>query len=116
MIELLIVLAIVSVLLTLVSPLYIHQLQAAKETVLRENLRATRDVIDKFYADLGRYPESLNELIDKNYLRDLPVDPVAESATAWQIVDVPSGFKGRVYDLKSAAPGADKNGQPYAKW
>ena len=116
LIELLIVLAIVSVLLTLVSPLYVKQIEASKETVLRENLRLTRDVIDKFYADLGRYPDSLNELIEKNYLRDLPVDPIAESSTAWQIIDAPSGYKGRVYDLKSGAQGADRNGKPYAQW
>jgi general secretion pathway protein G len=110
------VLAIISVLLTLVSPLYVKQIEASKETVLRENLRLTRDVIDNFYADIGRYPESLNELIEKNYLRDLPVDPIAESATSWQIIDVPSGFKGQVYDLKSGALGADRNGKPYAQW
>ena len=116
LIELLVVLAVVAVLLTLVSPVYVKQIDASKETVLRDNLRATRDVIDKFYGDLGRYPDSLNELVEKNYLRALPVDPITDSSESWQIVDVPSGFKGRVYDLKSSASGSGRAGKPYAQW
>lgn len=116
LIELLVVLAIVAVLLTLVSPAYVHQIDAFKEAVLRDNLRATREVIDKFYGDLGRYPESLNELVEKNYLRALPMDPITESSATWQIVDVPMGYQGRVYDIKSGAPGSDRYAKPYAQW
>ena len=116
LIELLVVLAVVAVLLTFVSPVYVRQIDASKETVLRDNLRATRDVIDKFYGDLGRYPDSLNELVEKNYLRALPVDPITDSSESWQIVDVPSGFKGSVYDLKSSATGSGRDGKPYAQW
>jgi len=116
LIELLVVLAIVAVLLTLVSPAYVRQIDASKETVLRDNLRATRDIIDKFYGDLGRYPESLDELVEKNYLRTLPVDPMTESSDTWQIVDVPTGYNGNVYDLKSGANGTGRDGKPYAEW
>lgn len=56
LIELLVVLAIVSTLLLLVAPRYFHNVDATKEAVLRENLRAVRDVLDKFHADAGRYP------------------------------------------------------------
>lgn len=116
LIELLVVLAIVAVLLTLVSPVYVQQIDASKEAVLRDNLRVTREVIDKFYGDLGRYPESLNELVEKNYLRALPIDPITESSATWQIVEVPSGYKGRVYDIQSGAPGSDRYAKPYAQW
>jgi general secretion pathway protein G len=116
LIELLVVLAIVAVLLTLVSPVYVRQIDASKETVLRDNLRATRDTIDKFYGDLGRYPDSLDELVEKNYLRALPIDPMTDSSESWQIVEVPSGFKGRVYDIKSGATGTARDGKPYAEW
>jgi general secretion pathway protein G len=114
--ELLVVLAIVAVLLTLVAPRYFGQLAAAKETVLRDNLRNTRDLIDKFYGDTGRYPESLDELVDKKYLRALPMDPITESNATWLLVDVPSGYGGRVYDLHSGAPGAGRDGTAYAQW
>lgn len=116
LIELLVVLAIVATLTMLVLPKYYNQIDRSKEAVLRENLRTTRDVIDKFYGDLGRYPESLEELVEKRYLRALPVDPITESTQTWRIVDVPVGYKGRVYDLQSGAEGATKEGRPWREF
>jgi general secretion pathway protein G len=116
LIELLVVLAIVSTLLLLVAPRYFHKVDAAKEAVLRDNLRSVRDVIDKFYGDNGRYPETLEELVEMKYLRGLPVDPITESASTWQLVPVPDGYKGAVYDLHSGAQGADRDGKKYADW
>ena len=116
LIELLVVLAIVATLAALVVPRYFNQSEAAKETVLRDNLRTTREVIDKFYGDVGRYPDSLEELVEKKYLRALPFDPVSESDATWQLVDIPSGFKGRVYDIKSGAQGIARDGKPFAEW
>ncbi|NRF69145.1 prepilin-type N-terminal cleavage/methylation domain-containing protein [Aquincola sp. S2] len=116
LIELLVVLAIVAVLLTLALPRYYGQLDAAKEAVLLDNLRTTRDVIGKFYGDTGRFPESLEELVAKRYLAGVPVDPITESATSWTIDPVPPGYKGAVYDVHSTAPGTGRNGVPYAQW
>jgi general secretion pathway protein G len=116
LIEILVVLAIVATLLTFVTPRYYGHIQSSKEVVLRDNLRTTREVIDKFYGDLGRYPESMEELVEKNYLRALPVDPITESNTTWQIVDAPIGYKGTVFNLKSGAPGNARDGKPYADW
>ena len=116
LIELLVVLAIVASLLTLAVPRYLNQLEASKDAVLRDNLNTTRQVIDKFYGDVGRYPESLAELVEKNYLRALPMDPITESSSTWQIVGVPSGYKGTVYDIKSGAAGRSKLGQAYGDW
>lgn len=116
LIELLVVLAIVSTLLLLVTPRYFNQVESSKETVLRENLRTTRDVLDKFYADTGRYPETLQELVEKKYLRTLPVDPITESSATWQTVPVPEGYQGSIYDIKSGASGQAKDGKSYADW
>lgn len=116
LIELLVVLAIVASLLTLAAPRYLNQLEASKEVVLRDNLHTTRQVIDKFYGDLGRYPESLEELVEKHYLRALPMDPVTESTGTWQIIEAPDGYKGAVYDIKSGATGNARTGQAYAEW
>jgi general secretion pathway protein G len=116
LIELLVVLAIIATLATLVAPRYLGQTEAAKEAVLRDNLRLTRDVIDKFYGDTGRYPESLEELIEKKYLRNLPSDPISESDSSWQLIDVPAGYKGRVYDIKSNAQGNGRDGKPFNQW
>jgi general secretion pathway protein G len=116
LIELLVVLAIVAVLLTIALPRYFGQVDAAKEAVLLENLRTTRDVIGKFYGDTGRYPESLQELVDKRYLGGVPVDPITESKETWLIEPAPAGYKGAVYELRSGAQGIGRNGVPYDQW
>ena len=82
LIELLVVLAIVATLLSLVAPHYLGSVDRAKEVVLKENLATLRSTIDKYYADTGRYPETLQELVQQRYLRAVPEDPVAQSATA----------------------------------
>lgn len=115
LIELLVVLAIMGLLLGLALPRYFHVIDSSKETVLAENLRITRDAIDKFYGDTGRYPDTLDELVEKRYLRAVPYDPVAESATAW-IIDPPQeGFAGNVYDLHSGAEGSGRDGRPFSE-
>ncbi|MFM0068935.1 type II secretion system protein [Paraburkholderia aspalathi] len=113
LIELLLVLAIIALMLTLALPQYFHSIDASKEKILVENLHVTRDAIDKFYGDKGRYPDSLQELVDKRYLRSLPYDPITESTTTWQIAAPDEQFSGNVYDIRSGASGTDLNGQPY---
>ena len=114
LIELLVVLAIISALLTLAVPRYFHSIDLAKETTLVENLRIVRETVDKYYGDTGQFPDSLELLVDRNYLKDLPVDPVTESTQTWVIVAPPEGMKGKVYNLRSGAPGSNSAGKPFA--
>lgn len=114
LIELLVVLAIVALLLSLATPRYFQSIATSKDTILKENLRITRETIDHFYGDTGRYPESLNELVEKKYLRALPVDPVLESSTGWLILAPDNTDKGKVFSIKSGAPGNDHHGVAYA--
>lgn len=114
LIELLVVLAIVALLLTLAVPRYFQSIEASKETVLAQNLNATRETINKFYGDTGRYPESLSELVDKKYLRELPFDPITESNTTWLILPPDDSAMGNVYDIKSGAVGLNRKGQAFA--
>ena len=116
LIELLVVLAIVSTLLLLVVPRYFSKVDESKEAVLRDNLRVVRDTLDRFYGDQGRYPDTLEELVEKKYLRALPNDPINESSTTWRLLPVPDGYKGAVYDLRSGAPGVGRDGRNYADW
>lgn len=111
LIELLVVLAILALLLTLAVPRYFRSIDHSKETVLRENLRITREMIDKFYGDQGRYPRTLDELVEKKYLRALPIDPVIDSDRGWVLI-APEGGDG-VYDLRSGAAGHTRDGRPY---
>jgi general secretion pathway protein G len=116
LIELLVVLAIVALLLTLAAPRFFPSIDSAKETILADNLRNTRAVIDQFYADTGRYPDSLEQLVEKRYLRVLPQDPITESTTSWILVPPEDASKGALYSIRSGAPGNDKNGKPYSEW
>ena len=114
LVELLVVLAIMGLLLGLCLPRYFHVIDSSKETVLAENLRITREAIDKFYGDTGRYPDTLDELVDKRYLRAVPFDPVADSAEAWIIVPPQEGIAGNIYDIHSGAEGSGRDGRPFA--
>ncbi|MFD2366047.1 type II secretion system protein [Pseudoduganella sp. GCM10020061] len=116
LIELLVVLGIVALLLTLAVPRFFPSVDSAKETILADNLRNTRIVIDQFHADTGRYPESLDELVEKRYLRSLPYDPIAGSNSAWIVEPPQEPDKGQVYNLRSSAEGAGKNGIAYGEW
>ncbi|GAA4030762.1 type II secretion system protein [Actimicrobium antarcticum] len=113
LIELLVVLAIIAVLATLAMPKYFQSIDTAKEAVLLENLRLTRDTIDKFYADTGSYPDSLDELVDKKYLRTVPLDPITESRTTWILAAPDEPARGRVAGISSGAEGRDRNGTPF---
>lgn len=116
LIELLVVLGIVALMLTLAVPRYFPSIDKSKEVVLADNLRNMRTLIDQYYGDTGRYPDSLEQLVEKKYLRALPVDPITDSETTWVIIPPEDGAKGGVYDIKSGAPGNDRSGKPYADW
>ncbi len=116
LIELLVVLGIVALLLTLAVPRYFPTVDGAKETVLHDNLRNMRDVIDQYYADRGRYPDTLEQLVEKKYLRALPVDPITDSTETWILVPPEDASKGAIYSIRSGAPGNGRNGKPYSEW
>jgi len=116
LIELLVVLGIIALLLTLAVPRFFPSFDSAKDTVLADNLRNTRATIDQFYGDTGRYPDTLEQLVEKKYLRAVPVDPVTESSSTWVLVPPQDGAQGGVADVKSGAPGNDRHGKPYADW
>lgn len=118
LIELLVVLAILALLLTLAAPRYFAHIERAKEATLKQDLNTMRDAIDKFYGDKGRYPNELEELVKAKYIRNIPVDPITESADTWNVVPPPAdaNVKGEVYDIKSGAEGNGTDGSPYADW
>lgn len=113
LIELLVVLAIVALLLSLAAPRFLPRVEITKETILAENLRNTRAVIDQFHADTGRYPDSLAQLVEKKYLAAVPVDPITESSETWIIEPPAGGEEGGVFGIRSGAPGKDRRGRPY---
>ena len=116
LIELLVVMTIIAMLLTLAVPRYFHSIEKSKETVLRDNLSILRDSLDKYYGDNGKYPDSLDDLVTKKYLRGIPRDPITENTTTWVTVPPNDPSKGMVYDVKSGAPDKALDGTMYAEW
>jgi general secretion pathway protein G len=113
--ELMVVMAIIASLLTLALPRYHRSIDRSKEAVLKQDLAVMRDAIDKFNADRGRWPATLEELAEKRYLRKVPPDPITDSSTTWIVVAPPDAGSG-VYDVRSGAGGQSLDGEPYENW
>jgi general secretion pathway protein G len=116
LIELLVVLAIVALLLTIAVPRYYASLDRSKEAVLKENLYQLRDAISKYYADKGKYPQTLDALAADKYLRKVPLDPITESISTWQVVAPEDPQKGGVFDVRSGASGKALDGTEFSTW
>jgi general secretion pathway protein G len=116
LIELLVVLAIIATLLSLALPRYFHSVERAREAVLRQNLATLRDALDKYYGDTGQYPNNLQDLVTRKYLRAIPVDPITESSTTWIPIPPDEPAEGGIRDVRSGAPGNGSDGTPYASW
>ena len=108
LVELMVVLTIIALLISIVAPHYVGRERRAEEAVLKENLAVMRDALDKHYADAGKYPASLDELVSKRYLRAIPKDPFTNSATTWVAVPPTDTRKGNVWDVHSAAKGYER--------
>lgn len=113
LIEMLIVMAIVALLLTIAVPRYFGSLDKSKDVALQENLKVLRVTLDRFYADKGRYPDALDELVKHNYLRAVPVDPVTDSSRTWMLIPAADSGIGGIADVRSGAPGTANDGRPY---
>jgi general secretion pathway protein G len=106
LIEMLVVMTLIALLLSLAVPRYFSALDNGRVRVQQQNLATLRDAIDKFFADQGRYPDALEELVTRKYLRQIPLDPVSEAAN-WLVIAPKDTSLGNVYDVQVAtqAPG-----------
>jgi general secretion pathway protein G len=116
LIELMVVFTVIALLLTIAVPRYFGSVDRSKEAVLRENLNQMRDAISHYYADKGKYPESLETLAGEKYLRRVPLDPITESEKTWIVVQPQDPQKGGVYDVRSGAPGKTKDGRDFSEF
>ena len=116
LIELLVVCAIIATLLLIAVPRYFGSLQQAQESTLKQNLALMRDAIDKHFGDTGRYPEALDDLVKKRYLRAIPVDTTTGTADTWVLVAPANPELGRIYDVKSGSTEVARDGTAINTW
>ena len=121
LIEVLIVVTLVVVLASIGMPTYQNSVRRSKEAVLREDLFRLRDAIDQYYADKNKYPQALQDLVSEGYLREIPKDPMTDSADTWQTEPAepdpanPVAEPG-VYDVKSGSDQTALDGTKYNEW
>ena len=121
LIELLIVITLIMILASLALTQYRNSITAAKEAALKSDLFLMRDAIDQYYADKGRYPDSLQTLVSESYLRAIPADPFTRSADTWQTENAEpepgsSSASTGIYNVKSGHDGIAGDGSRYADW
>src|SRR5262249_16468861 len=121
LLELMIVITIIAILAAIAIPIYKAVVLSTKETVLKDNLRTIRRVIDQFTADKKKAPQSLQDLVDAGYFRELPVDPITNSNSTWQTVAdtavaAPEQTETGIVDLHSGATTVSSEGTPYNTW
>jgi general secretion pathway protein G len=123
LIELIIVFTLIGILVSLALPQYKYATRKAREAVLKEDLYILRKLIDQYFSDKGKYPPSLQALVDEGYLRRLPVDPFTGSDQTWEEIreelspeDIISGREAGVIDVRSGSKDIAINGTPYNTW
>lgn len=121
LIELMIVMAIISILLAIAIPIYNKSILRSRETVLRNNLFTLRTMIDEYTLDKQHAPATLDDLVSEGYLRQVPVDPITGSNQSWKIImeDTPAGGSNQapgIFDVKSGSPKVSLDGTNYSDW
>jgi general secretion pathway protein G len=121
LIELMVVMAIISVLLAIALPIYQKSIIRAKESVLRNNLFTLRTMIDEYTIDKQKAPESLQDLVSDGYLRQIPQDPITGSSDTWRVImeDTPVGGSTSspgVFDVRSGSDKTSLEGTNYSDW
>lgn len=121
LIELMVVIALIMILATMALVQYRNSVTSAKEATLKSQLFIMRDSIDQYYADKGKYPDSLQTLVSESYLRAMPRDPFTTSSDTWQTVpaEPESGATtaaAGIFDVKSGSEGTGLDGSRHADW
>jgi general secretion pathway protein G len=130
LIELMIVLTVIGILASIAVPSYQRGVIRAREAVLGDTLFTMRKAIDEYYADRGKYPDALTDLVVKRYLREVPYDPFTKRNDTWVTVaplEAPAGGsageasaqaaeQGKVYDVHSGSNLVGANGIAYNEW
>jgi general secretion pathway protein G len=113
LVELMAVIVIILLLASVAVPVAYRSIVRARESTLMTTLNVTRKAIDDYRGDHAKYPESLSELKEKRYLRDIPFDPVTNSATTW-LYD--RADDGGIMNIHSGSSDTASDGSAFGGW
>ena len=121
LIELIIVMAIISVLVSIAVPIYQKSIQRTKETLLKNNITTLRLVIDEYTIDKQKAPQSLQDLVNEGYLRAVPLDPITGSDATWRIImedaiSMVNQTQPGIFDVRSGSDQKSLEGTRYSEW
>jgi general secretion pathway protein G len=119
-IEMMIVMAIIFILIGMAAGMYQKSIQHAREAVLKKDLQTMREAIDNYTLDKQQAPQSLQDLVDGHYLRQVPMDPITQQ-TDWDLhfgdsVITPDQTGGGLDDVHSKSDQISSDGKPYNTW
>lgn len=113
----LIIVVLIAVIMTLTAPQYMQSADRSKEKVLRHDLIVMRSAIDQYLNDHNEYPSSLQELVEGQYLREVPIDPITDREDTWVFSKpISNEYAGSIADVFSGSPLISSEGTPYAEW
>ena len=121
LIELIIVMAIISILVSIAVPIYQKSLLRTKESLLHSNLQTLRTVIDEYTFDKKKAPQTLDDLVAEGYLRAVPIDPITGSDQTWRKIVEDSltavdQTQPGIFDVRSGSDLVSLEGTPYSEW
>jgi len=119
LLELMIVISIIIILAAIALPQYRRTITAAREAVLREDLFKLRSLLDQYGADKGKLPQSLDDLVNDRYMREVPVDPITgEKDWTPEMGEDPNSTSGEqgVVNVHSASSDTSSEGNVYSEW
>src|SRR5207253_10980471 len=121
LLELMIVITIIAILASIAIPMYRAVVLRSKETVLKNNLHELRTTIDQYTADKKKAPQTLQDLVDAGYYREIPIDPITNSRDTWEVVtdtslSTPDQTQSGIVDIKSGSVAISSEGTPYNTW
>ena len=117
LLEMMVVMTIIVTIVSIAVPFYSSAIVRARESVLRSNLLTIRSVIDQYTYDKEAPPQSLQDLVDEGYLREVPIDPITQSRETWELIieTGPTGESG-LFDVRSGSEETSLAGTPYNEW
>ena len=117
LLEMMVVMTIIVTIVSIAVPFYSSAIVRARESVLRSNLLTIRSVIDQYTYDKEMPPQSLEDLVEEGYLREVPIDPITQSRDTWELIieTGPSGESG-LFDVRSGSDETSLAGSPYNEW